>query len=115
MTLNAARPALRRTDDNDARGTLLASLALIPLSLLIHGWMAKTAWNWFVPPVLGWPRLALWQAVGLSIAASVFRPRASNDSDRTKTPGQVVLYAVSVWVGGLLALGVGWIIHTAAF
>lgn len=92
-------------------GQVLALLAVIPLSIVFHGWALKTAWNWFVPAITSWPRLGIAQAIGFSIVLTVARPRTSKsdgaDDDLAKFWTLVVTHVFTI----LLTLGIGWIVH----
>jgi hypothetical protein len=82
---------------------------MIPFLLMFHGWAVKTVWNWFVPAILGWPRLGIAQAIGLSIVVSVARPRTPDHQDETPTQMWVRTFTNVITV--LLSVGIGWIVH----
>jgi hypothetical protein len=45
----------------------IAPLAILGMALFIAvgGWVVQLLWNWLLPPLLGWPHLGFWQALGL--------------------------------------------------
>jgi peptidoglycan biosynthesis protein MviN/MurJ (putative lipid II flippase) len=99
-----------RTRRSEASGAHVAGVVVAtPFLLAFHGWALKTAWNWFVVPILGGPRLGIAQAIGLSVVLAVARPRRSDDKD--ETPREVWVRMVSGVLTVLLTLGIGWIVH----
>lgn len=104
--MTASRYQTKRRPDNGLGA--LAAFALIPLSLVFHGWALKTAWNWFVPSIFALPHLGIAQALGLSIVLGVARPRTSSDSSDDKH--WLVRWLSSI-AAVLVSLGIGWIVH----
>jgi len=98
----------RRTSSS---GTFVAWLVLsIPFLLAFHGWALKTAWNWFVPDITGWPRLGIAQAIGLSIVVGIARPWTSDDHTH-ETPAEFWFRMAGGVASVLLTLGIGWVVH----
>jgi cytochrome bd-type quinol oxidase subunit 2 len=97
----------RRTEANGAH---VAALFLsIPFLLAFNGWVLKTAWNWFIPQITGWPRLGIAQAIGVAIVVGLARSRRTEDRD--ETPAHF-WYGVALHIfSALLTLGIGWIVH----
>jgi hypothetical protein len=46
---------------------VFAPLAIVGLALFVTvgGWVVMLLWNWLLPPLFGWSRIAFWQALGL--------------------------------------------------
>ncbi|HEX4824164.1 MAG TPA: hypothetical protein VFV19_07605 [Candidatus Polarisedimenticolaceae bacterium] len=51
----------------------IAPLALLGIAafVFIGGELVKVLWNWLLPPLLGWPMLGFWQALGLLVLARI--------------------------------------------
>ena len=51
----------------------IAPLALlaIPAFAFIGGAVVQALWNWLLPPILGWPAIGFWQALGLLVLARI--------------------------------------------
>ena len=45
----------------------IAPLAIVGMLVFIAigGVVVRLLWNWLLPPLLGWPQITFWQAVGL--------------------------------------------------
>ena len=50
---------------------------MIPLNLVVGGWVGMTVWNWFMPLIFGLPVLTLWAAIAIMVVRSVFIPSYS--------------------------------------
>ncbi len=47
----------------------IAPLAILGVLLFaaLGGEVVKLLWNWLLPPLLGWPQITFWQALGLLV------------------------------------------------
>lgn len=46
---------------------LLAPLVLVGFAafITVGGFVVQQLWNWLLPPLVGWPALTFWQALGI--------------------------------------------------
>jgi hypothetical protein len=103
---------MTRRSEADA-GTLLATLLAIPALALFNGWVLKTAWNWFVPPVTGWTQLGVLQAVGIAVVIQIAMPRRYRTHEEREQDGGELWAEIALHAGAmLLGLGIGWVVHT---
>ena len=51
----------------------IAPFALVAMAafVFIGGELVKILWNWLLPPLLGWPAVGFWQALGLLVLARI--------------------------------------------
>jgi putative Mn2+ efflux pump MntP len=100
-----------RTRRSEASGAQVAAIVFaMPFLTIFHGWALKTAWNWFVPAIIGWPRLGIAQAIGLSVVLTVARPSSRKSESDEGAAAFWMAVATSI-VTVLLTLGIGWIVH----
>jgi len=100
-----------------ADGCIVASvllalvMVLAPVTYIINGLVLKVLWLWFIAETFGLPVITVAQAIGLSIVVGFL---THQDCQREKTEdaynaaGKLI---VTIFVGPLLALGIGYIVH----
>src|SRR4030095_17255884 len=51
----------------------IAPLAIVGMVVFaaIGGWLVMMFWNWLLPPLFAWPRIAFWQALGLLVLCRI--------------------------------------------
>jgi hypothetical protein len=51
----------------------IAPLAILGLVVFIAigGELVRLLWNWLLPPLLGWPQIGFWQALGLLLLCRI--------------------------------------------
>src|SRR5215472_7061396 len=61
-------------------GRVLRGIAVAALAVLVFGYLVMWLWNWLLPPLAGWHRIAFGQAIGLLVLCRIlfggFRGRA---------------------------------------
>ncbi|MHA2377623.1 MAG: hypothetical protein ACXAB9_15840 [Candidatus Thorarchaeota archaeon] len=93
--------------------SIIAVLVLIlaPVAYAVRGLVLKQLWIWFVTETFGIIPITSIQAIGLSIVVGFLTHQEyESKKDRTTSEAATSLI-VSVFIGPLLALAAGWVVH----
>lgn len=92
----------------------LGGAAIVVLTVLIgafiRGFVLAKLWLWFVVPFFGAPILALWQAYGLALTASVLVPFHTPHCEDKREPEEQIVTAAARIVSPFVALFLGWVV-----
>lgn len=91
----------------------MAFLMLITVDVmrfLLHGFVLKTLWNWFVVPQFHLPSLGISAAIGISLILSLVVYRAEVPTDETVSERWTRLVGNEIFFT-IMALLTGWITH----
>jgi hypothetical protein len=92
-------------------GAIGLLIILVPLSIIMHGWVSSIMWGWFIVPLFGLPVLTIPYAIGISAVAALFKGNSSTNKDDNKSATTKFLEALFVaFVSPLISLGFGWIV-----
>lgn len=83
-------------------------LLLDVIVYLLHGFVLKTLWNWFMVPQFGLPALGIASAISISIVLSMFMSRTPEKSDEEISERVTRAFSHAV-VHAVFALAAGWI------
>lgn len=92
-------------------GSLLVMAALFCGGVVLEGWVITRLWEWFVVPQFGVAQISIAYAIGLSLVLSLLAYTPSV----TRAPGEEASFSAGfgvTFVRPLLALLVGWVVHT---
>lgn len=86
------------------------SFALLPVQMLLRGWVLSTLWRWLIVPVFGLRPLTVLQAIGVSIVVGMFTAQVPPKDDEgaleslfRHTLFWLVGYAISLTVGYVIS------------
>jgi hypothetical protein len=88
---------------------LLIALFLLPIVIVIRGWVFLKLWIWFVVP-LGIPTISLAHACGIGLIAAYLCKQYSADSVE-KTDAERKRAAAVGFAVPLVTLAIGWVIQ----
>jgi hypothetical protein len=92
-------------------GAIGLVIILVPLSIIMHGWVLSIMWRWFMVPLFGLPVLTIPYAIGISAVVALFKGNSTTNKDDNKTATAKFLEALFVaFVAPLISLGFGWIV-----
>ena len=92
-------------------GAIALVIIIVPLSMIMHGWVLSIMWGWFVVPLFGLPALTIPYAIGISAVVGIFKGNSTANKDDNKTATTKFLEALFVaFVAPLITLGFGWIV-----
>jgi hypothetical protein len=86
---------------------ILISVAAAGAVLVLHGWVFKILWWWFVAPVFGLPALTVAQALGIGLMVS-FLTKQLGLAEKEREAWESVLESIAQ---PFLVLGFGWLVH----
>jgi hypothetical protein len=100
------------TEEKEEPATVLAGclllIVMLPIGIIIRGFVLKTLWLWFLVP-LGLPPISFGLAWGLSIITAMFTHQHSSKTTGKKM-STIVGTAIGVdFLGPFLALFAGWL------
>lgn len=82
-------------------------IALIPIAIILRGFVMTQLWHWFIVPVFSIGELSIPYAIGFSIIVSLFTTDLKRD-DSTATDSATI---IGTAIGGpLFLLLFGWIV-----
>ncbi|MGA8539379.1 MAG: hypothetical protein WB566_07755 [Terriglobales bacterium] len=50
---------------------VMAVVVLLPLLIVVLGYLVMSLWNWLTPALFGWHAITFWQAVGLLLLSKI--------------------------------------------
>lgn len=81
------------------------AVATITLASILEGLVLSVMWGWFLVP-LGAPKIGVALAIGVSLIVGMLTHQHSKSED-----GEWVEKIVGAFLGPLLILCIGWIVH----
>lgn len=105
---------MRRDDVDAASMGCIVLAAMMPLAMVLRGWVLSIVWRWFVVSQFHIMGLTIPAAIGLSIVICMFTDKSA--SSEPKSTGATVTSIVgraagTLLVGPLLTLGLAWIVR----
>lgn len=90
--------------------TILAILALIPIGIILNGWIISDMWEWFLVPIFpSLPLLSTGQAVGLGVITGhmckyvkLYSEKETAENGVWNPIIQAMLYPLGVWFSAWL-------------
>ena len=83
-------------------------MLLFTVGIILKGWVLSILWGWFVAPVFHLPQLSVVVAIGVSLALSY---TINGMSARKSAPNNAGEDVITLLIGPLFVLFIGWIIH----
>jgi len=94
--------------------TVIGAVILIPapLGYIVTGWVTRILWAWFVVPVTGLPAVTTREAIGIALIVGLLTYRYTPTPKQNAHERHAVAVARALsWIGPLIMLGIGWIVH----
>lgn len=90
---------------------LLISIVMLPIGLLLKGYVLSVLWSWFIVTKFGLPPLAIAEALGLAIIVGYFTVDiAKTDWDDDRDEQKAARISILSLLKAVIFLGFGWII-----
>lgn len=104
---------MRNTDSTDAALGCLATIILIPISLILNGLVLSTLWGWFIVPIFNLPGLSIGYAIGLGLIVGYLRYQEIDTGKKEEKAmvARVTEATVTIIARPAVAFLSGWIIH----
>jgi hypothetical protein len=92
-------------------GAIGIVIILVPLSIIMRGWVLSIMWGWFIVPLFGLPALTIPYAIGVSAVIALLKGSSTDNKKDDKKALEKFLEALFVaFVAPLITLGFGWIV-----
>lgn len=103
---------MSRESASETAAGCIVGLAMVPVSIILRGFVLCQLWLWFVVP-LGVKEIGIAHALGLSTAISMFGGHSSSpDMEKRGDVPLAVWMVVMAVIPPLFCLLVGWIFHS---
>ena len=87
--------------------TIVSAACIIPLLLILRGFVLSKLWVWFITPIFSFRPLTIPEAIGIAVIVS-FLIASNSHKDEKQTNATVIISGVFYQLFGLL---LGFIIH----
>ena len=91
----------------------VGAIALIPVGIIVNGWVLSILWNWFMPISLGLPTLSISKAIGVSMVISYITYQKDAEKSGSKNAHHVFIEGLA-WLVAKVGCGllIGYIVKS---
>ena len=83
----------------------IAAILVLPISILLRGWVLTKLWEWFVVPGFGLEPISIPIAYGLALVVTLLNPTLSEHDSRDIW--EAVIFSILM---PLFFLAIGWVV-----
>jgi len=103
--------------EDSEKGALVAGILFVPMLVVItlvftiwDGWVLSVLWRWFAVPIFHLPSITISTAIGIALICGLLTHQYQVDPKETAS-GQKLIRFLAPFIGGTIALIVGYIVR----